>query len=281
MSEFKFMTVFRTSLVEGTPLKVVSDPVKIEVFKGSRTYRVPFQEWSVLPKARGGLISKDVSLVLDPHSCHIVVTARTEESNPVEARRICEDASDRVITSLSLVYKPEIFSDLIYRGWLLGEKTGVMDAWVKISEPVTLNEKALSAELKDIVQEQSRDAEILNRFTLMSRFYSRTLSQQPSEEKFILLWTILEIFPMKDTTDIKPIAEYLAPITGREPETIKAKLDIGRLYGSRCSLVHNGQFDIELKDMGIVFTKLENIIYEIMRAMTGLAYSGSLDRFLA
>lgn len=280
MSDFKFLTVFKTNLIEGTPLKVISDPVKIEMLKGSRTYKVPFQQSSILPKGHKGLISRDARLELDPRSCHIVLTARAEEDNSNNARRICEDASDRIITSLSLIYKPEIFGDLIYRGWLLEEKTGVMEAWIKVSELVTLSEKVLSTELEDIIEKQSRDAEILNRFTLMSRFYSRVLNEKPSEEKFILLWTILEIFPMKNKTNIKPIAEYLALITGQQSETIKEKLNIGRLYGSRCNLVHNGKFDIELKDMGIVFTKFENIVYEILRGMIGLAYSGSLDQFL-
>ena len=280
MNDFKFLAIFKTSLVKGTPLKVVSDPVKIEMFKGSRTYRVPSQQSSIFPTGRDSLISRDANLELDPHSSHIVITARTEESNPISARKLCEDASDRIITSLSLIYKPEIFSDLIYRGWLLEEKTGIMDAWIKVTEPITLSEKALSSELKDIIEKQSRDADILNRFTLMSSFYSKALCERPSEEKFILLWTMLEIFPMKDTTNIKPIAEHLALITGLKSEDIRAKLDIGRLYGSRCNLVHNGKFDIELKDMGVIFTKLENIVYEILRTMIGLAYSGSLDQFL-
>ena len=173
MGNFKFLTIFKTNLVEGTPLKVVSDPVKIEMFKRSQTYKVPSQQSSVLPKGRDSLISRDANLELDPHSSHIVITARTEESNPVSARKLCEDASDRIITSLSLIYKPEFFSDLIYRGWLLEEKTGIMDAWIRVTEPVTLSEKALSSEIRDIIEKQSRDADILDRFTLMSRLYSK------------------------------------------------------------------------------------------------------------
>lgn len=281
MGDFKFLTIFKTSLVEGTPLKVISDPVKIEIFKGPRTYRVPYQQSSILPQGHDSLISRDANLVLDPSSYHIVLTARTDEKNPIDSRKLCEDSIDRIITSLSIIYKPEIFGDLIYRGWLLEGKTGVMEAWLKVSEPVALNEYALSSELKDIIEKQSRDADILNRFTLMSRFYLKALIERPSEEKFILLWTILEIFPMKDTTNIWPITEHLARITGLEANDIKVKLDIGRLYGSRCNLVHYGQFDISIKDMGIVFTKLENIVYEILRTMIGLTYSGSLNRFLA
>ena len=37
---------------------------------------------------------------------------------------------------------------------------------------------------------------------------------------------------------------------------------------------------IEIKDMGLIFTKLENIVYETLKTMIGFPYSGSLDQFL-
>ncbi len=104
--------------------------------------------------------------------------------------------------------------------------------------------------------------------------------EKPGEGKFIWLWTILEIFPLKNRTNIKPISELLAAITGQQSQRVKEKLDIGRLYGHRCNLVHNGKLNIDIKEMGEVFRKLENIIYEILRKMSGLPYSGSLDIYL-
>ena len=277
---FKFLIIFKTNLIKEAPQKIISDPVKIEFFKEARRYKVPFQLSSVFPKGENGLISKDATLVLNKESHHIALTVRTKETNPYRASKMCEDEIDRIITILSIIYKPEIFSDLIYRGWLLEERKAIMEAWIKVVEKISVHGKPLSDKLMAIKKKQSLDLDLLDRFKLMSRFYSKSLALKPNEEKFILLWTILEIFPMKNTTNIKPTSEHLATITGRQPEKVKEKLGIGRLYGLRCDLVHNGRLNIDIKEIGEVFSRLENIVLEILRNMSGLPYSRSLDKYL-
>jgi len=277
---FKFLTIFKTNLIQEAPRKLICDPVKIEIFKEARSYKVPFQLSAVFPKGENHLILRDAPLVLSKECHHIALTARTKETDPMRVRKICEDETDRIITILSIIYEPEIFSELIYRGWLLEEKKPIMEAWIKFAEKISVDGKVLSDKLMVIKKKQSSDADILKRFKLMSQFYSKSLRLKPNEEKFILLWTILEIFPMKDATNIKPISEHLATITGQQPERVKEKLDIGRLYGLRCDLVHNGRLNIGIEEMGEVFSRLENIIFEILRSMSGLSYGRSLDKYL-
>jgi hypothetical protein len=279
MSGFKYLTIFRSSLIQGTPLKVISDRVKIEMIREARSYRVPFQQSSILPEGAGGLIAKDKFLTLEEGTAHIVLTAMTGEDNPVIGRMECEDELDRMITTLSLVYKPEIFGDLVYRGWQLEEKKGVMEAWVKLSPPVTVSEKCISDKITEIKQNQAKDPDLLQRLKLMSRFYSKSLSLHPSEEKYILLWTILEVYPMKDTTNIRPIIKLLATITGYQIEKVREKLGIGRLYGIRCDLVHKGKLTMTIQEMGELFTKLENIVTEVLRYASGLPYIQSLEKY--
>ncbi len=279
MSNFKYLAIFKTPLVQGTPLKVIIDPVKIEMTREARSYRIPVQEFSVLPTGKNGLISHDDELVLQSGITHVILTARTEEKDPILGKRQCEENLDRIIANLSWIYKPEIFSDLIYRGWRLENKAGVMEAWMKLSEPVTVNEKFMEDRLKEINRNQTEDPEMFERIKLMSRFYTKSISISPSEEKYLLLWTILEVYPMKDTTNIKPISEILSIVTGHQVQDVKDKLDIGRLYGTRCKLVHDGVFDIPIQDMGAVFAKLETIIYEIFRYASKLPSAHSLDAY--
>ena len=78
----------------------------------------------------------------------------------------------------------------------------------------------------------------------MSRFFAKSLAYAPSEEKLLFLWTVLEIYPMTNTTDIRPISELLGKILGRTSEIVKEKLGIGRLFGVRSDLVHNGRLAI-------------------------------------
>ena len=178
---FKFLTIFKTSLIQKAPERIVSDPVMIEIFREARTYKVPFQMSSILPKGEGSLISKDATLVLDKESHHIAITARTKETNPVYATKICEDETDRIITILSIIFKPEMFGDLIYRGWLLEEDKGIMQAWIKVSERISIDEKLVSDQLIAIKKKQSSDPNILDRFKLMSSFYSKSLMEKPGE----------------------------------------------------------------------------------------------------
>ena len=95
------------------------------------------------------------------------------------------------------------------------------------------------------------------RFTLMSKLFSRALAIPPSEERFLWLWTVLEVFPMMNTTDIQPISEHLASVTGCRPDEVKERLGIGRLYGARCDLVHHGKLPFETAALGSVLDKLQ------------------------
>lgn len=275
---FKFLKIYETNLFQEPSLEIISDPVKIEILREAHSYKIPLQMSRMLPAGENHLITKDSKLTLNVGQCHIVFTARSKEKNPVKALKICEDEIDRLITILSTLYTPGIFDFLVYSGPLLEDKP-VFRQWVQFHEKILLDSEWLSDELSNIKRGQSTDPDKLDRFKLMSRFYSKSLSYDPSEEKFISLWTILEIYPMKDTSDIRPISDHLAEITDRRAEEVKNKLGIGRLYGHRCDLVHDGKLNLTIEEMGDIITKLENIVHEILRNMSGLPYNGSLDKY--
>ena len=129
----------------------------------------------------------------------------------------------------------------------------------------------------------------------MARFLAKSLSYDISEEKFILLWTALEVYPMKNTTNIEPIVLFLSRILQRDITIVKSQLEIGKLYGVRCALVHDGSFNIDTETVNMAYdksadryyehsqsrsvAKLEYIVREIMRNMCGLEYSGSLEPY--
>jgi hypothetical protein len=279
-SYLKFLTIYKSTLIQGPYQKIIADPVTIEfIKKESRSYKVQNQVASVAPSGEIFMLAKDTTLSLDKNNNYIVITARIKEKNTMFARKICEDETDKIITILSSIYTSTIFGDLFYRGWKIEENEKIMDAWVKVADKRAINEELLTAEIKKIKKTQFSNPEIRDRFTLLSRFFSKSLPFHPCEEKFILLWTILEIFPMKNTSNIKPLIYHLAAITGKDFDTIKENLGIGKLYGLRCDLIHNGKLGIGIKDMGVIFAKLEDIIFEVLRNMCGLPYSGSLDRF--
>lgn len=84
---------------------------------------------------------------------------------------------------------------------------------------------------------------------------------------------------MRDTSNIKPISEYFARILGKPVEEIKEKLGIGRLFGLRSDLVHNGKLSIAPKDFDQVFGKLTWMCLEVLRTMSGRSYGKTLDKY--
>jgi len=46
---------------------------------------------------------------------------------------------------------------------------------------------------------------------------------------------------MRNTSNIQPISEHLARTIGHSPDEVKNKLDIGRFFGARSDLFHDGK----------------------------------------
>jgi hypothetical protein len=88
---------------------------------------------------------------------------------------------------------------------------------------------------------------------------------------------VLEVFPMKNTSDIRPISDYLARVTGRSALAVKEKLLLGRLFGARSDLAHNGKLPYARNELGGVLNLLEAIDLTVIRSLGGLPYAGELD----
>jgi hypothetical protein len=280
---FLFTTIFQVKLVKAAPAKIVRDPVKIEFFSGPRSLRVPVQENSIAvkgadtPIAEDTTLSREAILQLSSDSKYVMITARTKERNPTIARKFCESTVDRAITDLTVLYDRGIFAKLIYRGWLVDDNF-IVEAWFSVHAPIEILPNTESV-LWRLSKNQNTDADINQRYSIMSRFYSKSILVQPSEEKLLYLWTILEIFPMKNTTNIQPISEYLAARINRSSTDVKERLAIGRASGVRSDLVHNGILNIDSLEMGKFFEKLESICIEVLRGMSGIEYDGALEKY--
>ena len=77
------------------------------------------------------------------------------------------------------------------------------------------------------------------------------------------------------------ISTYLAKVTGREEAEVKKALELGRLFGARCDLVHNGRLPYDHNLLGEILNKLEAVDVTVLRALGGLPYGGQLDNYYA
>lgn len=274
-----FGVIFRTTLIEEEYSKVVIDPVTLEFFRGENlAFDVP-DIGRIFPTDKESIVMKPVRLAFNPTSYFISVIARSDLREVRAAKQYCDDAVDREVTNLALVYGPSIFDSHVYRGAIIKGDHLSWGGFMKRADPVQLHGTDFATRVRLMRAAYGTDADVTKRHGLMSRFMSKAVALDPGEEKFLFLWTILEIFPMKNTTNIAPISEYLGHILGRPADEVKSKLEIGRMFGLRSELVHNGQFSLSPEETIAWVQRLENICLETLRSISGLPYGRSLDSF--
>ena len=280
MSQFvRFLKLYCTDLVT-LNAKLVADPVRVEFFQGQREYDVFVRV--APPVTRAGAertIFKQQRMKIAGELSYIEFIARTNES--FGRRQHCEDQIDRVVTQLSALLSPALFNFELWSGWLSESEEAIGDGWLMTAPPISFESDTLVKQIESYRNAVSRDPDIEQRFTLMSKLFSRALTIEPGEERFLWLWTVLEVFPMRDTSNIQPITDYLAQVTGRRAMDIKSALDLGRLFGARSGLVHDGRLPFGREVLGEVLGKLEAIDVTVLRGLGGLPYAGQLEKYFS
>jgi hypothetical protein len=274
----EYVAIFHTRLIKRPYNTIILDPVKVEVINGPLTFVVPVFMGGSLPAGEQHMLTGQKELRLAGDATYLIITARVYdlEGSPEEEGK---EKIDRTTAMLCLLYSPELFSQPLYRGFKANAERIQIAGWLKLTHPILIEDAVAKAGMQTISKTIAIDEDLNRRFGLMARFLSKAAAYPPGEERFVMLWTILEIFPMKDTTDIAPIAEYLAPIVGHSAIETKKGLSIGRLFGARSDLVHNGVLPIPIAEYGKTLGRLESICLCTMRSLGGLPYDNSLDTF--
>lgn len=292
------MAIYRTNFVKGRFAKLLFPPTEIEFFAGPKSFQIPVQKSFKFPDQEERTIVKVTELKLDAGQVYVKIATQTSLRDPQEAQFICAKHVDNSATLLAAIYGPYFLDSLVYRGWLVEDGWGVLHSWIQpANQPkIRIHKDSLLDMLNTANVKLNQGEDVSNRFALMSKFFVKSMSYSMSEEKFLLLWTILEVYPMKSTSNIKPISECLSRILDLDADVIKEKLELGRIYGLRSSLVHDGIFNIDMETMEIsddknldltyfrrkseILGKLECVVHEILRYMCGLPYSGLLDKYI-
>jgi hypothetical protein len=251
----------------------------VEVFQGPRTYEI-FQRSGpqVVPAGVEHTIATAQRMEVAGGHTYIELIARTDDSRQ---REYCEDQIQRVVTQLSALLSPALFAQEVWSGWLSDSEQLLGGFWFMMAPPVTFVPDDVQKQLAAFRSAVAADAEIDERFTLMSKLFVRGVAILPGEERYLWLWTVLEVFPMRDTSNIQPISEHLARTTHHSQDEVKKKLDIGRLFNARCNLVHDGKLPYGRDEMGSVLKKLEAIVITVLRSLGGLPYVGGLEEYFS
>lgn len=274
-----FVRLYATDLT-GVSCKIISDPVRVEFFEGPRSYEMFIRVCPpVFRLGKDNTIASIKTLQLAGDQFFIEFKARTEDFDA--KRQFCEDQIDRVVAQLSVMLSPALFSFRLWEGWISDGKQLPSDFWLRGEYEIKFEPEDLKKDMASFTKVLSADQDLNTRFTLMSKMFSRAQGIEPGEERFLWLWTVLEVFPMKGTSDIKPISEYLSKIVGIAQRDVKAKLGIGLLANARADLVHDGKLPYTREELAVIAMKLEHIDITVLRSLGGLPYAGHLDKYLS
>lgn len=276
----RFLRLYWTDLIPDTVGTVIADPVRVEIFRGPRTY-------STFAKSSPSVVRAGVERTIAiPHAItvpsdrvYIELIARTREDSG--HREESENHINRVVTQMAALLSPQLFYDEVWSGWLSDSSQLRGDMWIMQGDPVPFSASQLEKRLGAFRRALRTKGEADRRFTLMSRLFSRAVTLPPGDERFLALWTALEVFPMEDTSDIRPISTHLAQIVGLPASDIKKRLGIGRLFGARSTLVHDGVLPYDTTGLADAVKRLELIALVVVRALGGVPYAGELDEFLS
>lgn len=277
--KYTYAAIFRSPMVQGPTSDTVVGDTTVKNIVGPASFEVGLQISRTHTIGRAGAAFTPGTLNIPHGERFIAVLTEKEAFSGPDALKTFEDEIDAVITQMSILYQPQIFFEQVYRGPILGKSKSFGKICVRPAELMPILNDELRESLLSMNKELSKHDGMEARFRNMSRFYSRALAFDPSEERFLLLWTVLELFPMQGTSNIKPINEMLAEITGRPIDEIKKVLQIGRMHGIRSDLAHDGKLELGTEQSVEIFRKLELVVHEALKYLLGLPYSGALDRY--
>ena len=275
MLYMRYAAVFTTEALWGRRLKAHLQDVTVEVFPGPREYVVqaPSQQ-TLIPGPRGVIEPRTVTLSLSPDDWFISLTVRSKKAETA----LCETAIDNAMLQLSAEYRHTIFDRQVLRGWLLDGVEHVYRYPVIWIEQPQFEDEEFSAYLSTQRVDEGLAPDMVDRAALMARFYVRALLMPPCPEWLIAMWTVLEVYPMQCSTNCGRVSTCLASILGLPVRDVSTQLQVGRLYGIRCTLVHDGDYRPDrVPDSA---AKLQAIVDTVVRQVHGLPYRGDLDRFL-
>ena len=103
-----------------------------------------------------------------------------------------------------------------------------------------------------------------NRIFLSLRWFSMA-TYDTGVDAFLKYWIALETLAMPDDTNIMPLREILAKASSMETKQIDRTFGIGRIYGLRSAIVHNGlQTTMDIPFLFYMSRLYSDVLFEIL-----------------
>ena len=215
------------------------------------------------------------------------ILVETQADPTVESERQSVALRVAEVASLIALRFPHVLDEKFYEGpvnthdmkmlWDEGPRT------LTVSPGITPSE-LLEGLASDMSFAQQLNPEKRTRFQLASRWYRRGCEAMNLADKFLFWWTVLEIFPGQGTTNIvRSVKRVLSEqvCSQLSPQEVGDKLRIGRIYGERKRIVHEGRAFVAFDDQQFqeLLKRLQAITAVCLRLLCGLPPGDDLQEY--
>ena len=278
-----YVAIYRASIVapeDYLTVKLSDVQVKIQHGPFSFSHAVPMK--SVGPNGTRVVLGERCVNV--PKGIYVVI--ETAATPGMEREQIALRVAE--IASLVTLQFPRVLDEKIYEGPVSTEQElllwGEGPMTLKVGPAVTASQ-LLEVLAGDFCSMQRLNANERYRYQLASRWYRRGLEAVNLVDRFLYLWTVLEIYPGSKNTGIvnnlsRVLREKVYPQLS--PQDIKDMLLIGHMYGERKRIVHEGRAFVAFDDQQFqgLLSRLQAITTTCVRLLCGLQPGDNLQEFV-
>ena len=225
------------------PLRVHEADVRLTFTAGPLTfsYSVPLKSFGP-GRVAVTLGERQVSL---PKGSYVVIETMASPGEESERERLALQVAE-VATLVALRYS-HVLEEKLFEGVINVAGNAVM--WREgpmsfTAAPAVSPEEVADGFASDFASVQQLKGERHQRLQLASRWFRRGHEAMNQVDSFLFWWTVLEIYPGKGESKIvKNVTQVLRDgvCPHLEPQIVREKLWIGRLYGERKRIVHDGR----------------------------------------
>ncbi|MFC1939986.1 hypothetical protein ACFLXO_04815 [Chloroflexota bacterium] len=222
-----------------------------------------------------------------PSSSYVKIETLIQSFTDSERERVALAIAEAA--SLITLRYPHLLDKKLFEGVINTPNSGVM--WSE--GPMTLTaspsippENMAEALQNDFSNIKKLDTSDRTRLQLAARWFRRGYEAVNQVDKFLFFWTVLEIYPAKGRTRVANHTRdllYNCLYSGRNPQEIKDKLELGRMSSMRDKIVHEGQAFVKESEESVFEWRLEKLratATVCLRLLGGLSPGDELERFI-
>lgn len=280
-----YIAIYRGSVVppEDDVMTELND-VRLRVENGpfSFSYSVPI----VTLRPSQGMMTLGERSVSVPQGPCILVETEADPTVESERQRVALRVAE--VASLITLRFPYVLDEKFYEGPVNTQDMKML--WGEGPRTLTVSPEVTPSQLSEGLAEdmsftQQLSPERRTRFQLASRWYRRGCEAMNLADKFLFWWTVLEIFPGQGNTKIvRSVKQILSDqvCSQLSPQEVEDKLRIGRIYGERKRIVHEGRAFVDFDDQPFqeLLKRLRVIASVCLRLLCGLPPGDDLEEFM-